>query len=74
MRSRTLSVMSATLTTNTLKPKMIAFEASACFLQGALMRERGCKANWYNKDGVKVGKGLGDLNPSEGALKSVETD
>ena len=40
----------------------------------ALMREHGCKANWYNEDGVKVGKGLGDLNPSEGALKSVETN
>jgi hypothetical protein len=40
----------------------------------ALMRKNDCKANWYNEDGVKVGKGLGDLNPSEGALKSVETD
>lgn len=37
-----------------------------------LMREHGCKANWYNKDGDKVGKGLGDLNPSEGALKSTD--
>ena len=36
------------------------------------MREHGCKANWYNKDGDKVGKGLGDLNPSEGALKSTD--
>ena len=40
----------------------------------ALMRKNDCKANWYNEDGVKVGKGLGDLNPPEGALKSVETD
>ena len=37
------------------------------------MQKNDCKANWYNEDGGKVGKGLGDLNPPRGALKSVET-